>query len=215
MTENPYQASVPPTLDPTGGYAANQAPGALKTICILCIVLGSLGFFGSLAGIGGLLFQEQLSAMQMNGPPSQQAMQAKMAEAQASFFIPNMLLVFGNLLISPMLLAGGIGVLTKKMWGPKLLSFALITAAVFVSIRTALTSFFQFQAFSVMKEAMTNQVPAGPGAGTTESIMMAAIYFGFALGAAIALALAAFYFWSWRYLKKDSCQQHLSTFAAS
>ena len=215
MSENPYQAPVPPPKAGTGGLDANGTPRTLKTICILCIILGALGFFMSVLGVGSLLFQEQLTAFQMTmAHPEQQEMQAKMAEAQASFFIPNMLLVLCNLVIGPMLLIGGISVLSRKIWGPKILSFALISAAIFILVRMLIYSFLQVQAFSIMKEMMTGQIQGGPEAGTMETIMVASMYFGVAVSVAIALAFAAFYFWSWRYLKKDACQQYLSTFSA-
>ncbi len=220
MSENPYQAPIPNPHTVTGGYPANKAPGGLKVICIFCVILGALGLFGSVIGLGSLLAQEQIAEFQKKmSDPSQHEMQAKMAEAQNSFFIPNMFLAICNLFIAPLLLMGGIGVLIKKRWGQKILSRALIAATIFVLIRTVLTSFFQFQVFEIMKETVLDQLPNGPQAGgpaegTMETIMMASMYFGLALGVVMALSLAAFYFWGWRYLKKDSCQEYLSTFSA-
>ena len=109
--------------------------------------------------------------------------------------------------------------LVKKTWGQKILSIALITATVFILIRTVLYSFFQVQVFGIMKETMLEQIPSNPGAGgletrTMETVIMTSMYFGVAIGAIWALGLAGFYFWSWRYLKKESCQAYLSTFSA-
>lgn len=220
MSDNPYEPPIPDMQSGTSGYAANKAPSALKAICILCIILGALGLFGSLMGIMGLLFQAQLSELQMDmADPSQHEMQAKMAEAQSSFFIPNMFLAICNLLVGPSLLIGGTGVLMKKTWGQKILSLALIAATIFVVIRTILTSFFQVQVFGIVKETMVDQMPSGPAAGgmqegTLETIMMTSMYIGVAIGIVMALSLAVFYFWSWRYLKKDACQKYLNTFTA-
>ena len=186
-------------------------------ICILCIMLGGLGFLASMLGIAGLFFQEQITDFQKTmGDASQQEMQAKMAAAQSSFFIPNLILMICNLLIAPALLIGSIGILIKKVWGQKILSRALIAAAIFILLRTILTSIFQVQFFGIMKETMMEQIPANSGAveaGTMETVMMASLYFGVAFAIVWALGLAAFYFWSSRYLKKDSTQMYLSTFS--
>ena len=179
-------------------------------------MLGSLGFLGAVVGIGGLLYQEQISEFQKTmGDASQQEMQAKMTAAQNTFFIPNLLLTICNLFIAPALLIGGIGILMKKVWGQKILSRALIAAAIFILLRTILTSIFQVQFFGIMKETMMKQIPADANAaGTMETVMMASLYFGVAFAIVWALGLAGFYFWSSRYLKKDSTQQYLSTFTA-
>lgn len=219
MSENPYQPPVPDMAAGESGYAFDKAPSALKAVCILCVILGALGLFGSLIGIAGLLFQQQLSEFQIDmADPSQMEMQTKMAEAQASFFIPNMFITIFNLLLAPFLLVGGIGILMKKTWGQKILSCALIAATAFIIVRTVLTSIFQMQIFGVMKETMIDSIPTGGKsggleAGTMETIMMTSMYFGVALGVVMSLSLAVFYFWSWRYLKKDHCQRYLNTFS--
>ena len=214
MSENPYQAPVPNSPI----TSANRAPGALKTICILCIILGTLGLFGSIIGIGGLIFQERIYEFQMDmADPSQHEMQTRMVEAQASFFIPSMILAICNLFIAPLLLVGGIGVLIKKRWGQNILSLGLISATIFVLVRVVSYSFFQLQVFGIMKESILENIKIGPGAvppaeGTMQTVMMTSMYVGVGLGIVMALAYAAFYFWGWRYLKKDSCQEYLSTF---
>ena len=217
MSENPYQAPVPKPQP----VSANTGPTALKVICVICVILGALGLFGSIIGIGGLLFQQQISEFQIDmADPSQHEMQTRIAEAQASFFIPSMILAICNLFIAPLLLVGGIGVLIKKGWGRKILSLGLISATIFVLIRVVLYSFFQLQVFGIIKQTMIDQIQTGAGgpssgpssAGTMETIMMTSMYVGVAFSVVMALGLAAFYFWGWRYLKKDLCQQYLSTF---
>jgi len=215
VSENPYEAPIPNIQAGINGSGALRSQKTLKTICIICIVLGSLGLMASLLGLVAILFQSQFAELQQNmAAPGQQAMQRKIIEAQSSFQIPNAIIGICNLIIAPMLLVGGIGVLRKKSWGQKLLSRGLISAAIFVLARAILTSFFQFQIFGVMKETMTANLPPGPQSGTMESVMTASLFFGFAMGFAMALALAAFYFWGWRYLKKDTCQQYLNTFTS-
>lgn len=149
--------------------------------------------------------------------PSQHEMQTRMVEAQASFFIPSMILAICNLFIAPLLLVGGIGVLIKKRWGQNILSLGLISATIFVLVRVVSYSFFQLQVFGIMKESILENIKIGPGAvppaeGTMQTVMMTSMYVGVGLGIVMALAYAAFYFWGWRYLKKDSCQEYLSTF---
>ena len=215
MSENPYQSPIPVAQTGVNHSGDIRPPSGLKTICIICIVLGSLGLLGSLMGLVGLLFQQQFTEFQQSvSDPVQHAMQEKMLEAQSSYYIPNVIMTLCNLVIAPLLLVGGIGVLSKKGWGQKILSRALISAAIFVLIRTVLTSFLQFKVFALMKETMTAQIPAGQQSGTMETIMTASLFFGFAVGLAFALAFAAFYYWSWRYLKKDHCQGYLSTFTS-
>lgn len=220
-SENPYQAPIPDPNTVTNGSPGNKTPGALKMLCVFCIILGALGLFGSIVGIGGLMFQQQISEFQMDmAPPEQLELQTKMAEAQASFFIPNMLLAICNLFLAPLLLVGGAAVLMKKSWGQKIFSLALISATIFVLIRFVVGGFMQMQIFGLLKESMLSQIPSGSdaagaaAAGSMETIMMASLYVGIAAGIVMALGLAAFYFWGWRYLKKDSCQQYLGTFTA-
>ena len=220
MSENPYQTPVPNPHTATSGLPADTTPGALKMLCIFCVILGALGLFGSVVGIGGLLFQQQLSEFQMDmAPPEQQEFQAKMAEAQSSFFIPNMFLAVCNLFVAPLLLVGGTGVLIKKRWGQKIFSFGLIAATIFVLVRLAVGSILQMRLFGVLKDGMLSQLPSGSqagsaAAGSMETIMMTSMYVGVAFGVIMALGLAGFYFWGWRYLKKDVCQRYLNTFPA-
>lgn len=218
MSENPYQAPLPNPQTAIDSHPTNKAPTGLKLICIACIVFGGLGSFGSVLGVGVLLFQEQFAEFQTKfTDPSQHEMQAKMTEIQTANFIPNMFLVICNIFIGLFLLVGGVGILTKKRWGQNILSRALIAAMIFVLVRIVVTSFQQIKVFEVMKETVMDQMPAGGQAGgpaeeTMQSIIMASMYFGVAVSVVMALIFAAFYFWGWRYLKRDSCQEYLSTF---
>jgi len=215
VSENPYEAPVSNVQAGIGNFDTRRVQKTIKTICIICIVLGSLGLLTSIMGLVTILFQPQIAEIQQSmASPPQQAMQQKINQIQSSFQIPNALLAVCNLVIAPLLLVGGIGVLSKKSWGQKTLSRGLISAAIFVLFRTILTSFFQFRLVGIMKESFTANLPTGAQSGAIESIMTASLFFGFAIGLAIALAFAAFYFWSYRYLKKETSQTYLRSFTS-
>lgn len=215
MSDNPFQPPTTTANPDAGPRNAFAMPGSLKVLCILCIIFGAFGLLGSLAGAAALMFQSQISeAQQAFGDPAQQAMQAKIAEMQSQQFVPNLLMVVFNLVVASMLLLGAIGVLSRKSWGPKIFGKGLITAAVFVVIRAAVTLFMQMGIMDTMGEFFAEQTKGQPQAETMEAVMIGSMYVGFAVAIAWALALAGFYFWGWRHLKKDRSQAFFQTFAS-
>lgn len=209
MEDNPFQSPIPANSSGNLASRSVKCPQALKTICIISLILGALGLLSSTLGLAGLIFQPQIAEFQ---PPTEsrsaQAIQTKMLEFQSTYHIPNILMNLANLIISPLLLLGGIGVLSKLTWAPKILSIGLVSACVFVLVRTTLTSFMQFQIFSTMKESIADQLPQRAEAGTIETVMVASMYFGLAMGIVWMIALAGFYFWSWHYLKQHDSQAY-------
>ena len=210
MSDNPFQT---PTIASSNHYVGSEIPKALKVLCITCIVLGSFGLLSSLAGTATLFFQaDVLEFQQTMGTPDQQAMQSRINEIQKDFVILNLVLTFGSLLISIVLLAGGIAVLRKKKWGPKFFSATLAMAALFVFVRTAVMSFIQWQISGEVYKIMTGSIQGTPNVGTMESVIQMSMVVGLLVGVAWMVGLAGFYLWGWNFLKKDRCQAFFATF---
>lgn len=218
MANNPFETpasmSTPYETPPPGGRAPTSAPGGLTIICIFCIILGALGLLGSCLGAAGTLMQSQIQEMQQNvGDANQRAMQKKLAEVQDTYKIPNLVIILANFVVAPCLLAGGIGVLSRKMWGAKILKIGLLMAIAYVAIRTVVGAIMQMSMMAPMKEAMKQGAPNAQGAQAAESIMTGAFYAGLIFSIIWALVLIGFYLWSWTYMNRENVKRYCGTFS--
>ena len=218
MANNPFETpasmSTPYQTPPSGGRAPTAAPGGVAVICIFCIILGALGLLSSCIGAIGTGFQSQIQEMQQNvGDPNQQAMQKKLAEIQNTYTIPNLVLILANFIVAPCLLAGGIGVLSRKMWGAKILNIGLLMAIGYVAIRTVIGMIMQFSMMGAFKDAVKQGAGNAQGAQAAESIMTGAFYAGIIFGVIWALILIGFYLWSWTYMNKEHVKSYCATFS--
>lgn len=218
MANNPFETpasmSTPYQAPPTGAPPAT-APGALTVICVLCIILGALGTFAACMGSVGTVMQSQIQEMQQNvGDPAQRQMQKDFAEIQNKYFIPSLVMVLANFVVGPCLLAGGIGVLSRKLWGVKILKLGLMMAAVFVFIRAIVGLIMQFAMMGPMREAIKKAGGGGnaQGAQAAESFVTGAFYAGFIFAVIWALLLVGFYLWSWTYMNRDKVRSYCGTF---
>lgn len=214
MANNPFETptsmSSTERMVPRGGPIPAKAPGGLTAICIVCIILGSLGLVGACMGTAGTLMQDQLQSIQQNvGDANQRKLNKAIAEIQKDYFIPNLVLILVNFVVAPSLLAGGIGVLTRKSWGPKFLRVGLLMAAAFVLIRVVVAAIIQSSMIGPMKEAMNKM----GGNQAAEGFVMGAFYFGIALSVLWALALVGFYLFSWTYTNRDHVKSYMGTFS--
>ena len=210
MSDNPFQT---PTMESSRNYEGEQKPKALKVLCIICIVLGSLGLVSNIIGAVAFFLQDTILEFQQTmGAPSQQAMQAEISAIQQKYAVPNVILSLCSLFVSITLLVGGIAVLRKKKWSPKFLGSSLVIAAIFVFIRTAVMSFMQWQTSGEMVKIMTGSMQGAPNPEMMQSVMKISMLFGLAISVAWTAGLAGFYLWGWSYLRKDRCKAYFATF---
>jgi hypothetical protein len=193
-------------------------PVWLKVVCIVSIILGSLGLLMSLMGIAGQLMIEAMhSAMLSFVNVMPQAGPQQQADAMKEFFQAsidvqlawrplNMVLMGLNLFVASALVAGGIQALRMKPAGRKLLLAALAAAAVFEMIRGPATVAVQWQMSKSMGPLMQRMMEASTPAGANlppgqqqmienmqRSIMVSSALMGMVTTLSMAVVKIAFY----------------------
>ncbi len=203
---------------PIAGRFMNH-PVWLKVVCIVSIVLGSLGLLMSIAGLVGQLSIERtndatlrlMESLQQGAAPQpmielQKELQSEIVAIQQRFMPLNLVLLGGNVLVAGALLAGGIQALRMKPAGRKLLLAALIAAAVFEVVRVPPTAFMQWQMSKLMSPFMQRIMDAGTPPGTAvppaqrrfmdkmaRSVMVTTILIGIVTALSMAAVKIAFY----------------------
>ena len=120
---DPYRSPVLPETPYSAG-SGKRKPGWLTAICVICIVLGLLGFFNGMIGLGATLYGKQFQ--QIMSPPGarkgsapeleklQQKIQDETQAIQEQFFIPTLISVLIKVVVSGGLFVGGLLTLTLK-----------------------------------------------------------------------------------------------------
>lgn len=188
-------------------------PVWLKVVCIVSIVLGSLGLLMTTTGIVMTLMAERVQASTLRWmevvqkwagiPPQVQEVQRElmieMAAVQERWVPINMGVLAVNVFVAAALLAGGIQALRMKAFGRKLLLAALAVAAVFEIVRVVPTSLMQWEISKQMgpymqpiMEASTPKGPVMPPAQRKmiQTIMRSSTVAGVLLGLLTALGMA-------------------------
>ena len=193
MSPNPYGA--PP---PYGAPGAAKRPGWLTAMCVISIVLGSLGIIGGLSGVVGLAMQsrtQQINSMFMPPGPAG-GPQAKMKELQEEMqqaiqpvikrWNPfSYVLILFRLVQGGMLVAGGIMTIGLKPTGRSLLTAVLLVSIPIDLAQAALQAVIQHQTMAVVGSFMPRMMeasappgkplPAGVSNMTTTMMNVAAI----------------------------------------
>lgn len=138
-------SSLPSESFPPPGVPPARRPSGLTAVCMIAIVLGSLGLLGSLMAIVSLVagprIQEAFSApfQQPGGDrmaEAQRAMQQKIQAVADRYRWPNAGFAVVNLAVATALVAGGIMGLNRAHWARTLLIAAFAFAIVFEIPRT-------------------------------------------------------------------------------
>lgn len=211
MTENPFAtpASTSDLGKPNMYGGGKPSNGVLMAVLIICLVIGTLGFLGSLFGGAALVAQETfLKDLQTTADP----MTKQMQEIQSQQFIPNLIMVVANLIVAPLLAAGALGGLLKKPWGHWILRKALLLASGFVVLRTIISSIVQVMVMGNMKDMMQASMQQSQntqqGAAMMENIFGISMAIAIAFGVMWSVAQITFYIWSWYYLDKPASRNH-------
>jgi hypothetical protein len=188
-------------------------PVWVKAVCIVSIVLGSLGLLMATTGVIFTLMAERsqdsmlrmMQAFSAGGmPPEVQEVQKQLmadtAAIQKRWLPINMVILGFSFLVAATLLAGGIQALRKRAAGRKLLLAALCIAAVFELVRVVPTSLMQWEISKLMSPYMQRlmdvSVPKGPAMPPAQrkmmqTIMRSSMTAGVLIGFLTALGMAA------------------------
>lgn len=221
MSDNPFASPIEseshqPRTAFVGEGKAPESTALLTTILIICLILGGLGFFGSIIGFVALAFQSTIAEMQQAADP----VSVKMQEIQSQQMVPNIIMTGINLIVAPMLFAGALGGLLRKRWAYGLFRIALLSAAIFVGLRTIVATVMQFSMMGELKSAMSAAMQQQGGGNSQQAANVAgtAMEIGLIVGVVFALVIGlmfvAFYLWSWFYTKKDKVRRHFGLSAA-
>jgi len=216
---NPESPFLPDGSEPGFGETPRpRRPGGLTAVCVIAIVLGSLGVLGALRTLASVAvqpaMQESLAIPQQQGVNEQafkaaEKMQQKANELGNRYRAMNGGMALANLIVSGCLLAGGIAVLKLSEKGRVLLLAVLAVALVFDLIYLGVYIVQQSQAATVLAESMpelmrtsapANQPGARQAAEMGATIAKGVVYLMIAIQVVFGLAKLVYYGLGARYL---------------
>jgi hypothetical protein len=214
---DPYRSPSLPE-GPYAGQPPSGRPGVLTAICVMAIVLGTLGlmnsFFGTVGAIAGPKLQAMFQPRPGPGTPPemQQAMQEfqdEITAIQSKFFVELVIALAFRFIAALLLLIGGIRALGFHESGRKTLLLACALALVFELSHAILQSFISMETLTATNsfvEGMTASIPRGktpPGfRNLMQTIFRGSIIGGIVVALLILLAKAALYLFGLFYLRK-------------
>ncbi|MFK7768933.1 MAG: hypothetical protein AB8B55_17055 [Mariniblastus sp.] len=209
MTDNPFVAPASggkPGGQPAG-VAAMPVPGAVMPICIICLLLGLVGFLGACAQGVLIPFQASLETMvdQMPGGTMEQRVFQRMnMDAQKLVLIPYIVLLVVNLFVGAALFIASILGLQRKEGGRKLLSFALVAAIFYGLLKIGVTIYGYLTTTSAMASSVDHYVGEAPVDKLQQLFQLTKMFaaIGVGVGCVMAVALIAFYVWARIYMNK-------------
>ena len=221
----PLDAYQPPLADVVPAPAERKS-GWLKAISIIAVVLGALGVLGALMGIVGLALSSQLQgAFAPPAPPGmpqemvdlQNQMQAEIQAIQERFWVANLTMTIIQLVVSGMLLVGGIQCLMRSAPGRKVLLTACSVAIVFEIVRAVVQTLMQVQTASVTQRFMQGMFgnEDAQAAELMATFGRAAIMVGVCFGLMWVLVKLVYYILAIRTLRKPEVRAQLGAPAGS
>lgn len=170
----------------------NPRPAALTTICIIAIVLGSLGTAAGVFGVLGLLLQDFVTELQEGferQDPQVQQLNRKMAEITRQYAPLHWIAMPLNAVVSLCLLIGGIMSLRPNRSARQFLMAALVASIPLDLGLMAIGALVQLETMKIVEESMpTSGPPMGP-------FMRVAGMAGLVVGFLLVLAKLFYYGW--------------------
>jgi len=164
---NPFGEPQPATAT---AYPATR-PGGLTAICVIAIVLGTMGFMSSgLKGVN-LVFGRQLQQLvsSVGGMPNKKMKEAQdklneaIWEVNDRFLIPTILLTAAQFTLAMALIFGGLKALRLQAVGRKVLVMACSFVVVFEIAQMGMFAMMQIQMMPIMEVHMSRVMEAAPG----------------------------------------------------
>jgi hypothetical protein len=213
---DPYRSPVLPAMEAVTSSKGGR-PTGLTVICVLCIVLGSLGLMNSLLGTVGAAAGPwmQKNLQPKSGPPELQKVQSKFqdeaAAVQTKYFTPLVLGLAFRFLAALLLLIGGIRTLSLQENGRKMLIAACVVALAFELAHSVLQSFMMLEMMTAFNSLMRGvmevapdgkKMPAGV-AKTIGTVMQAVVVAQFLAIFGLVALKGGLYIFSFFYLQKQ------------
>jgi hypothetical protein len=194
-----------------------RAPGMLQAICIIAIVLGTLGFFvaawGVVAPFANEAIQKWVTArMPANSPQAkQQAKQQQAIQAVTDKWAPvNYALLAVHFVLVGCLIVGGVQAFRLQPSGHRLLLMAFVIAIAFELMRLIPTINFQLAMADIMQESVADAMkqttggrPVPPGqARMSQTILKGSMFIGLVFTGFWVLLKVGFYGYGAYYLRQ-------------
>lgn len=204
FVDDPYRSPQAMDQPAIAGSPAAVRPGALTAICVLAIILGSLGLLFACFGVGGLLLQDQLSELGATGRQSPsdkqlEEIQKTINEVQKKYTTVNLAVTVVHFPVAILLIVGGIQALKLRAGGRKMLFAALIGALVFEVARGVVTAIVQVATIGAANVEI-RKLSGGNSAAMFQTIM----YLTIGCTGALLLAKLILYGWAATYVNKPS-----------
>lgn len=173
-TMEPVAPPVAPPVHP-GRYAPAPRPPVWPVVIgVISIVFGAVGILGGLGGLMGPLFMGFARA----GPPEAQAGLAGIRQWLPWMIVSTLL----NGAVAALLLAGGIGLVSRRPWSPRALVAWAIVRIPMVVFAGAVGYLVQDANFQAMQQQQSS-TPAPPmPAGLMQGIVAGGVIFGILWG---------------------------------
>jgi hypothetical protein len=212
---DPYRSPPMPQVEYPGSVPGRR-PGWLSVLCVLCIVLGSLGLVNSIFGTAGMVvgprFQKFMANRPQPGLPedfkeAQEKMQADMYKIQTKYIWPLGVSIVLRVVVCTLLLVAGIRCLNMDEKGRKLLIVACSMALVFDLLQAILQMVITMENMTVMNEFMETMATKGQSANKDVEALLKTVgsvirFFSLGLICIIALAKIGLYIFGVLYLQK-------------
>jgi hypothetical protein len=214
-----YRSPVLPEV-PYAPPSRGGRPGMLTTLCVLAIVLGSLGLMNSLVGaagvVGGKMIQSIFQPQAGAGIPddmqkAQKEFQDSMNAVQDKYFWATIPALGFRFVAALLLLIGGIKSLSLQESGRKTLLIACAVAVVFEILHAILQSVINLDMMTAVNsyvEKLSDAMPSGGKEadqvrGVMGTVVRASIIGGLVLAYFIALLKIGLYVFGLIYLQRE------------
>lgn len=174
-----------------------KRPGILTAICIIGIVLASLGGLGGLCGLGSAVVQ--LSGQQL-------AMDAEMQAFQQRWLPVSLTIICFKMVVVGLLFYGTISALRLAPHGCKWLGIAMWAGLIFEVGQIYPIISMQLQVFDLMKDDLMRQQPPG-GPLDPDQFLELIKGMSIAMGVGLSLLKAGYYCWGIMYTSRESTRQ--------
>ncbi len=202
-------------------------PGGLKAICIIAIVLGSLGAMAALlSGVGLVVGQQAQAALNPSQPGTsaemeelQQKMQTEINAIANKYIVANTAAALMHLFTAVLLLSGAIMTLRRTALGASLLTFGSAASILYVVGYGILNILIQLQTVPVIESFMGELVAeTGEQAGQNADalammpkFLMIGVFIALAFSVLFALVKITFYLITIFYLRKPQIRALFQT----
>jgi len=221
---SPFDAYQPPVVATEVVPTKSWSSGWLKAICIIAIVLGSLGLLNALASTAGLIFGRQIqnafsTSFQQDEPEAmrdaEEQMYAELQTIQDRFFAISAILIPVHVIVALALLVGGIQCLRRVPPGRRVLLGGCYAAIPFEITRAVVEALIQFESWAVTSRCMPEMMEAGGGNAPPQmaefvmTFAKAGMVVGLVMGLVWVTLKLVFYIAAVRHLRKPEVRAHL------